>query len=114
MVLFVDAGFRQCRYPLWDVHTPADLRTVCGEAVAEGTSYCPEHGLRCTTYQSGSKRSKPVLSPLLKKQIEARMKRQRLASKRQAEDPRKGGPPNSLDHQSVFGTPAPEEPRLLD
>ena len=114
MVLFVDAGFRECRYPLWDERTPADLRTVCGKAVAEGTSYCPEHGLRCTTYQGGSKRSKPVLPPLLRKGIEARRKRQRLAYKRPAEEETRGGAINSLDQQSVFGTPVPKEPRLLD
>ena len=112
MVLFVDAGFRQCRYPLWDDHTPADLRMVCGEAVVEGKSYCPEHMLRCC--QTAYQRSEPILPPLLRKGIEGRMKRKRLASKQQAEEAMKGGPPNSLDHQSVFETPVPEEPRLLD
>ena len=73
MVLFVDAGFRQCRYPLWDVHTPADLREVCGEAVVRGKSYCPEHVLRCS--QTAYQRSKLVLPPLLRNGIEARMKR---------------------------------------
>jgi hypothetical protein len=114
MVLFVDAGFGRCRFSLWDGHTPADLRAVCGEAVVRGKPYCPEHMQVCTTYQGGTKRTKPVLPPLLKKGIEARMKRGRLAYKQQAEEAMRGGAPNSLDNQSVFGTPAPEEPRLLD
>ena len=42
-VTLVEAGFRQCRYPLWNA--PADPRLVCGRTTVDPlSSWCAEHG----------------------------------------------------------------------
>ena len=41
-VSLLDAGFRQCRYPLWE--TRSDLKLVCGKKTRNvNCSWCEEH-----------------------------------------------------------------------
>src|SRR5919202_5804666 len=41
-VTLLEAGFRQCRYPLWDKRS--DPRIVCGKkTVSPNSSWCEEH-----------------------------------------------------------------------
>ena len=43
-VPFIEAGFNQCRWPLWE--TDADPRLVCGAPRVPGSSYCEAHRRR--------------------------------------------------------------------